>query len=82
MPLPEGTPVWVDTPHGQVPGTASTQLRSYQVDTPSGEVRRNRVQLRLRDTNETNVAPVYQLSETLDQKLDQPQVPQTIYIVD
>ena len=64
MPLPEHTPVWVDTPHGQVPGsivTTSTQPRSYQVDTPSGEVRRNRVQLRLRgetETNETDVPPV------------------------
>ncbi len=64
VPLPEDTPVWVDTPHGQVPGsivTTSTQPRSYLVDTQSGEVCRNREQLRLRgetDTNETNVAPV------------------------
>ncbi len=42
-------PVWVQTPQGQVAGqivTPSLQPRSYQVNGPSGEVRRNRVQVR------------------------------------
>ena len=49
--LPPDTSVWVDTPNGQVSGRIVEQTgepRSYRVDVPSGEVRRNREQLRTR----------------------------------
>lgn len=49
--LPKNAPVWVDTPSGQTPGKVvrpSGEPRSYQVEVPSGEVRRNRMQLRPR----------------------------------
>ena len=62
--LPTDTQVWVDTPNGQIPGRVieqSQEPRSYRVEVPSGEVRRNRVQLRSRaetrentQTQETN----------------------------
>ena len=51
--LPNNSPVWVDMPpNSQVPGrivSAAPQPRSYLVNVPSGEVRRNRSQLRQRD---------------------------------
>lgn len=60
--LPEDTAVWVQNEHSQDPGNivrpASTP-RSYIVSTPRGEVRRNRIHLRLRErpvqqTNQNN----------------------------
>ena len=53
--LPPDMSVWVDTPHGQVSGRVIEQTqepRSYRVNVPSGEVRRNRVQLRTRDDSQ------------------------------
>ena len=51
--LPDNYPIWVDMPpNGQVPGcivSAAPQPTSYFVDVPSGQVRRNRFQLRQRD---------------------------------
>ena len=58
--LPEGTPVWVSTQGNQSPGTVSQQLetpRSYAVDTPTGQVRRNRRHLRPRSENATSERP-------------------------
>ena len=55
--LLEGTPVWVSTQGNQSPGTVTQQLevpRSYTVQTPTGQVRRNRRDLRLRSENTTN----------------------------
>lgn len=52
--LPVETPVWVDTPRGQIPGRIAGQAgtpRSYRVEVQSGTVRRNRVNLRPRDSN-------------------------------
>jgi len=49
--LPENTPVWVQTENSQVPGTVVHQAstpRSYIVSTPTGSVRRNRINLRNR----------------------------------
>jgi len=55
-PLPDNTPVWVQTDNGHVPGTvvqpASTP-RSYIVSTPTGQMRRNRINLRPRQDTET-----------------------------
>ena len=49
--LPEDQSVWVETRGRQIPGrilhTAGTP-RSYVVDTPSGQVKRNRTHLRVR----------------------------------
>ena len=53
-PLPEDTPVWVSTQGQQVPGTlrhVTNIPRSYIVDTPSGRLRRNRSDLRVRSEN-------------------------------
>ena len=51
--LPGETPVWVDTSRGQVQGrivqSAGTP-RSYQVEVPSGVIRRNRAHVRVRST--------------------------------
>ena len=48
--LPDNSPVWVDMPpNGQIPGnvvTAAPEPRSYIVNVPSRQVRRNRSQLR------------------------------------
>ena len=58
--LPEGTPVWISTQGNQSPGTVSQQLespRSYTVDTPTGQVRRNRRHLRHRSENTTSERP-------------------------
>ena len=52
--LEDSTPVWVSTDERQVPGTVIThskEPRSYLVKTPSGEVRRNRQDLRAIPTN-------------------------------
>ena len=63
-PLPNDTPVWVQTENSQEPGTIVHQAatpRSYLVSTPRGELRRNRINLRPRpgqdDIVETNRAP-------------------------
>lgn len=51
--LPDNTPVWVSTPQGQVSGnivSAAAEPRSYQVEVPSGQVRRNCSYLRVRAT--------------------------------
>ena len=60
--LPTDTPVWVDTPSGQVPGRVieqSREPRSYRVEVPSGEVCRNQVQLRSRaETRENSQSPM------------------------
>ncbi|XP_065891689.1 uncharacterized protein [Dysidea avara] len=49
--LPDDTPVWVQTENSQVHGTIVHQAatpRSYIVSTPSGQLRRNRINLRPR----------------------------------
>jgi len=49
--LPDDQPVWVETRGQHTPGTvlrSANTPRSYIVETPSGEVRRNRLHLRLR----------------------------------
>ena len=49
--LPDDQPVWVEMRGQQVPGTVLCQAstpRSYVVETPSGEVQRNRTHLRIR----------------------------------
>ena len=51
--LPNDTPVWVSTPQGQIPGkitSSAPEPRSYHVEVPSGQVRRNRSHLRIRAT--------------------------------
>ena len=53
-PLPDKLPVWVDSQGKQVPGQITQQAatpRSDLVETPSGEVRRNRSHLRVRIEN-------------------------------
>ena len=48
--LPDNTSVWVSTPQGQIPGdivSAAPEPRSYHVEVPSGQVRRNRLHLRV-----------------------------------
>ena len=57
---PEGTPVWISTQGNQSPGTVSQQLespRSYTVDTPTGQVKRNRRNLRHKPENTTSERP-------------------------
>lgn len=52
--LPDKLPVWVESQGKQVPGQITQQAatpRSYLVETPSGEVRRNRSHLRVRTEN-------------------------------
>ena len=47
--LPEDHPVWVETRGRQVPGRISDRAntpRSYIIEIPSGQVRRNRTHLR------------------------------------
>ena len=62
--LPEDQPVWVNMEGRQIPGTVSRQAdtpRSYLVETPSGQVRRNRSHLRGRSessANQTETQPV------------------------
>ena len=49
--LPDKLPVWVENQGRQVPGEIiqrEVAPRSYLVDTPAGEVRRNRSHLRIR----------------------------------
>ncbi|XP_065902260.1 uncharacterized protein [Dysidea avara] len=49
--LPEGQTVWVETRGQQTPGRvvqAANTPRSYTVETPMGQVRRNRTHLRIR----------------------------------
>ena len=49
--IPEDTNVWVRTPNSQMPGHVTTHAnipRSYLVDIPSGEIRRNRIHLTVR----------------------------------
>ena len=51
--LPDNIPVWVSTPQGQIPGdivSAAPEPRSYHVEVPSGQVRRNHLHLRVRAT--------------------------------
>ena len=48
--LPDDTPVWVNTQGRQVPGrviTTADTPRSYVVEVPSGQVRRNRAAVHL-----------------------------------
>ena len=55
--LSEGTPVWISTQGNNSPGTVSQQLespRSYTVDTPTGQVRRNRRHFRCRSEDTTS----------------------------
>ena len=61
--LPDKLPVWVESQGKQVPGQITQQAatpRSYLVETPSGEVRRNRSHLRVRTEN---TAPVSNRSD-------------------
>ena len=49
--LPDNLPVWVNNQGNQVPGEIIQQAsspRSYLVETPNGQVRRNRSQIRVR----------------------------------
>ena len=51
--IPDDTEVWVTSDAGPIPGrivTAAETPRSYVVETPTGEVRRNRSQLRVQPT--------------------------------
>ena len=59
-PLPEDQPVWVGTRGLQTPGRVSHAAdapRSYVVETASGQVRRNRANLRTRSEIEQAVIP-------------------------
>ena len=62
--LPENQPMWVDSRvqsrliPGQVSHSATTP-RSYVVETPSGELRRNRAHLRTRSDSQLTEAPTY-----------------------
>ena len=56
--LPEDQPVWVNTEGRQVPGTVVQQAdtpRSYLLETPSGQVRRNRSHIQCR--SESSASP-------------------------
>ena len=58
--FPDDSPVWVDMPpsNGQVPGSivsATPEPRSYLVNIPSGQVRRNRYHLRKRNCSPPEV---------------------------
>ena len=60
--LPQNQTVWVDTRGHQVPGQVSREAntaRSYFIETPSGELRRNRAHLRVR----TNLQPMREAVE-------------------
>ena len=49
--LPNNTSVWVSTPQGQIPGnivSAAREPRSYNVEVPSSQIRRNCSHLRIR----------------------------------
>ena len=57
--LTDETQVWVDTPSGPVPGSVvqhANTPRSYRVQVPSGQVRRNRRHLRIRGPVPTNTS--------------------------
>ena len=57
--LPEDQPVWVNTEGKQVPGIVLHQAnapRSYLLETPSGQVRRNRSHLQCRSESSPNPA--------------------------
>ena len=48
--IPDDTPVWVNSDNGPVSGRVVTSAgtpRSYLVETPSGQLQRNRIQLRV-----------------------------------
>ena len=48
--IPDDTPVWIDSDNGPVSGrvvTSAETPRSYLVETPSGQLQRNRIQLRV-----------------------------------
>jgi len=52
--LPDNLPVWVNNQGNQVPGEIIQQAsspRSYLVETPNGQVRRNHSQIRVRSEN-------------------------------
>ena len=54
--LPNNTPVWVQTENSHVPGIVIQQAstpRSYIVSTPQGQTRRNRINLRIRQEENT-----------------------------
>ena len=56
--LSKDQPVWVETRGQQVPGRilhAANTPRSYVIETPSGQLRRNRSHLRVR--SELDIAP-------------------------
>ena len=49
--IPDGTPVWTRTDDDYSPGQVTSHAdtpRSYQVETPSGQIRRNRAHLTIR----------------------------------
>ena len=55
--IPEDTPVWITSRDRQIPGRVDHQAetpRSYVVDTPSGQVQRNRRHLTARITDQDN----------------------------
>jgi len=60
-PLPDDTDVWVNVQGRNVPGTVNSRYstpRSYNIDTPTGQVRRNRSQLneRLPETTQSQAS--------------------------
>ena len=57
--LTENQPVWISTEGRQVPGTVLQQAdtpRSYLLETPSGQVRRNRCHIQCRSESSTSPA--------------------------
>ena len=66
--LPNGSSVWVDTPTGQESGKIvgpADSPRSYHVEVPSGEVRRNRSQLRPRTEAQSDTETAQPHEETM-----------------
>ena len=93
--LPENQAVWVDTRGHQVPGqTAGGTPRSYIVETPYGELRRNRAHLHIRtdtqlpvdasstDTTLSQPVTIFALGQLLIHKLELLSVPLIVYNID
>ena len=62
--MPDDTPVWVETDIGPISGrvvTSAETPRSYLVETPTGQLQRNRIQLRVVPEDSSNRQPEEQL---------------------
>ena len=62
--IPDDTPVWVEADNGPISGrvVASAETpRSYLVETPIGQLQRNRIQLRVVPEDSSNRQPEEQL---------------------